>query len=375
MGCIGRAIASGRGFSDPFCVPSGPSAWEPPTYPYLIGGVFRALGIYSTASAWMLLSLNSLFSALTCIPVYLIARRMMGEKVAQLSAWTWALLPYVWYWSIHWVWDTTLSPLLLSLIVLVALQLEEWEGMKGWALFGVLWGMAALTNPSLLSFLPFSGLWAWHRRRKRGFGSLTGVAVGSLLFLLCLSPWLIRNYRVFGQFVFIRDDFGQQLRLGNGPGANGVSMVYLQPNLNTGELQRFRNLGELAYDEEREREAFAFIRQNPGRFLVISLKRFVYYWAGIPRADSTVASGVLRRMPFLASSILALWGLVRAMRRKMPGAWLLALLVLSYPSVYYLVYPHARYRHPIEPELIVTAVFLLVAEAKVPKDGKAPIAA
>ena len=40
MGCIGRALATGRGFSDPFCTGAGPTAWEPPVYPSLIGGVF-----------------------------------------------------------------------------------------------------------------------------------------------------------------------------------------------------------------------------------------------------------------------------------------------------------------------------------------------
>jgi hypothetical protein len=33
--------------------------------------------------------------------------------------------------------------------------------------------------------------------------------------------------------------------------------------------------------------------------------------------------------------------------------------VLTYPTVYYFVFPHARYRHPIEPELVILIVFLL----------------
>src|SRR5208282_1211586 len=51
MGRIGAAIASGHGFSDPFGVPTGPTAWEPPLYPYLVAGVFRVFGIYTRASA------------------------------------------------------------------------------------------------------------------------------------------------------------------------------------------------------------------------------------------------------------------------------------------------------------------------------------
>jgi hypothetical protein len=53
MGRIGAAIASGRGFSDAFGAPTGPTAWEPPLYPYLTAGVFHIFGIYSRASAFI----------------------------------------------------------------------------------------------------------------------------------------------------------------------------------------------------------------------------------------------------------------------------------------------------------------------------------
>jgi hypothetical protein len=66
-----------------------------------------------------------------------------------------------------------------------------------------------------------------------------------------------------------------------------------------------------------------------------------------------------RTSAFLATSALALWGLGRALRQKLPGTWLFAGLVLTYPTVYYFVFPHARYRHPIEPELFILIVFLL----------------
>lgn len=359
MGCIGRSIAMGRGFSDPFCIPTGPSAWEPPVYPYLIGGVFKVFGIYTNTSAWVLLIINCVFSALTCFPIYSIANRTFGEHVARWSVWTWALLPYVWYWSIHWVWDTTISPFLLAVIFALTLKLQNWPGLRGWALFGFLWGLTALINPSLLSFLPIAGLWAWYRRHKNGLPTVAGVTLASVIFVASLAPWLVRNYRVFGQFVFLRDDFGQQLRLGNGPYGDGVSMVYLQPNLNPQELERFRAMGELAYAEQRRHEAYDFIRQHPGRTAVVDLKKFAYYWMGIPKAEEGIAVTFLRNAVFLASSVLAIWGAIFAVRRRARGAWLFALLLLSYPTVYYIVYPHARYRHPIEPELIILIAFLI----------------
>ncbi len=150
MGRVGRSVALGQGFSNPYGGNTGPTAWEPPLYPYLIGGVFKVFGIYTYASAWVLLSINSLFAALTTIPVFLIAHRTFGARVALWSARTWALNPYVWYWSVHWIWDTTFTPLMLALIFLVSLELQQWPGWRGWVLFGALWGIGALANPTML---------------------------------------------------------------------------------------------------------------------------------------------------------------------------------------------------------------------------------
>jgi len=372
MGRIGESIAAGRGFGNPYGGSTGPTAWEPPLYPYLIGGVFKIFGIYSDRSAWVLLSFNSLCTALTSIPIFLIARKTMGERVALWSAWTWALLPYAMYWSLHWIWDASLTPLLLSLIFLGALELEDWPGFKGWVAFGLLWGVASLSNASILSFLPFSGLWAWHRRRKRGLSSFGGVALASLIFFLVVSPWLLRNYRTFGRFVFIRDDFGYELRLGNGPDADGRLMAYLQPNLNLLELQTYSRLGEQAYEARCRRLAFNWIEENPGRFFLISLKRFFYYWDNTVKATNGTAVVDFRNSLFLASSVLAFWGLGRALRKKKPGAWLFFWLVAVYPVIYYFFFPGARYRHPIEPELLILVVFLL-SEVERPKPRALPV--
>jgi len=228
-----------------------------------------------------------------------------------------------------------------------------------WALFGALYGIGALANPTMLAFLPFCGLWIWRQRFKRGLPSLAGVALSSIVFFAALSPWLVRNYEVFHRFVLIRDDFGLQFRLGNWKGADGMLMAYLQPNLNNLELEKFQRLGEIAYADDCKRQAFDWIKSNPSRFAIVSLKRFFYYWNGIPRPTSSTSFFDFRSSAFLATSVLAIWGAIRAVRAKRPAAWLFAGLILTYPAVYYFVYPHARYRHPIEPELVILVVFLV----------------
>jgi dolichyl-phosphate-mannose-protein mannosyltransferase len=364
MGRIGAAVASGQGFSNPFGVATGPTAWESPLYPYLIGGVFRMFGTYSPASAFVLLSINSVFSALTCIPIFLAARWIFSEKVAIGAAWTWALLPYVMFWCTRWVWETSLSALLMATIFWLTLNLEKREGLKPWLELALVWGITALSSTVLLAFLPASGLWAWYRRARRGKASFAGVVLASGLFLACIAPWMVRNYQTFGRLFFIRDNFGAELRLGNGNGADGTWMKHLHPTQDLYALRQYRAMGELAYIDMRKRQALDYIEADYARFATLCVKRFVYYWAGPPRLAQVWWLAQVKNSLFLATSVLMFWGLGRALRQRRPGAWLLFWLILLQPAIYYVVFPNQRYRHPIEPAMAILGVFLLTEVGK-----------
>src|SRR6202023_1313239 len=102
MGRIGRALATGYGYADPFSGHTGPTAWVGPLYPLLIALVFKLTGVYTQFSAWILLTLNSLFSALTVFPIAAIARRCFAPTALRTgysasnvrwSVWLWALYP------------------------------------------------------------------------------------------------------------------------------------------------------------------------------------------------------------------------------------------------------------------------------------------
>src|SRR5271154_6100442 len=147
MGRIARSLATGQGFSSPTDLPTGPSAWAPPVYPYILAGVFKLFGVYSNLSAWDILTFNSIFSALTCLTLYRIAGNLYGRGVARATAWTWALFPYAIYWPVRVVWEQSLTAFLLSLALLLTLRMAERPPRRReWILFGLLWGVIALTN-------------------------------------------------------------------------------------------------------------------------------------------------------------------------------------------------------------------------------------
>jgi len=174
MGRIARSIALGQGFSSPTDLPTGPSAWAPPVYPFILAGVFKLFGVYSQLSAWVILTFNSIFSALTCLTLYRIAAKIYGVAVAPATAWTWALFPYAIYWPARVVWEMSLSAFLLSWALWLTLSLaneiangNESPRPRQWIGFGLLWGVMALTNTALLSMLPFCLIYLLWRLPRR----------------------------------------------------------------------------------------------------------------------------------------------------------------------------------------------------------------
>jgi len=118
----------------------------------------------------------------------------------------------------------------------------------------------------------------------------------------------------------------------------------------------------LAYIDMRKRQALNYIQAEYPRFVLLCLKRFIYFWDGPPRLAQIWWLAEVKNSLFLASSVLMFWGLGRALRHRKPGAWLLFWLILSYPAIFYVVFAVPRYRRPIEPEITILGVYLL-AEA------------
>ncbi len=182
MGRIGQALATGYGFADPFLGHTGPTAWVGPLYPLLIGAVFKLFGVYTLKSAWILLAIDCALCALIIPAVWEIASRCFNHRVALWSAWIWALHPAAMQYAVRWVWETTLTTLLFSWVIVLALRMRNIGGdaydadsamtTRRWACFGLLWGLIALGNASLALFYPSAGSGFWPEQSSGSARSL-----------------------------------------------------------------------------------------------------------------------------------------------------------------------------------------------------------
>ena len=357
-GRIARSIALGLGYASPTDLQTGPTAWTAPVYPYILGQVFKVFGIYANASAWVILVFNSIFAAMTCWTMYRIAEHIFGQSVARGTAWTWAVFPYVIYWPVRVVWDVCLSTFLLTLALWFALLMRERDGTRRWIAYGLLWGLMALTNTALLILLPFLLVWICYPDWRK---SIKPVALCLLTMAVCVTPWTIRNYRVFGRFVFIRDNLPLELHEANNESANALWTRSEHPGNDSEAMKRFQELGEIRYMDETKREFLTFIRAHPGEFLWFTVERVFYFWAAPPQATNVAGYDlwVARHVQFLLAAAFAFAGLVLMFVRKHTYRWLLAPFLVIYPLPYYLVNPFPRYKHPIETIMTMLIVYLL----------------
>lgn len=365
MGRVARSIVEGKGFANPLFEDSGPTAWMPPLFPYLLAAVFKIFGVYTKASALVMLSLNCLASAVNCIPVYFMARKSFGARIGLWSGWGWAVFPYGVYFPSEMIWPTTLATLELSAVFMLALYLADSDRASSWISYGLLWALAALTEPALVSVLPLISLWACYRLyrgRKRWF---LCAAASSLAFLVAVAPWFIRNYAVFHRFVPFRDGAGLELRLGNSDDTSYLVNKQLGPWFNAAEWDEFKRVGEIEYMAHKGRQGMDYIKTHPAMFLKTTVRRIVYVWTSFWSLDfARIADEPLDRPNiFFCTSIsaLAVLGFRRAYRANRAATVPYALALFSYPLVYYVTHNEMRYRRPIDPLLLVLAVIAIAS--------------
>ncbi len=358
FGRVGRSIAQGHGFGNPLAN-TGLSALLPPVYPYVLASIFKVFGVYTTTSIIAALALNSVISALTCVPIFYIAKKCFGERAGKWAGWGWVFFPYGVYYGADWAWSTCLVTLLFCWTFLLAIKLEDSDNLLSWLAFGLLGGVTALTEPVVLSVLPLLGLWTCYRRLRKRRSWIVPAAVAALGAVVVIGPWIARDYAIFHRFIPIRSGYGMELYIGN----NGYSTSWvnrdLHPNHSATEQDEYERVGEIAYMDHKRDQAKAYIDAHRGWYAWIVVRRAVYMWTGY----WSLTSEYLKEEPLdppnifvqTTVSLLTLIGLWRAFRANAALAARFAIVLAFFPAAYYFSHPETYYLRPADPIFVVLA--------------------
>ena len=357
MGWVARSIFLFGHFSSPFFPLTGPTALVPPLYPYLLASIFRGFGLYTTTSALVALGVNSALSALTCIPVFYLARHAGGSRTATVAGWLWVVYPFSIYFASTRIWDYSLTASLFAFTWWIAHLLHRNPTMLSSLAFGALYGITALSNPSVLTIYPVVVsliLWKIVRRGDNWLKPVSLIIVGTAFALL---PWTIRNYHVLHVPVPVRNGFWLECWAGNHGDVSSDNPASAHPASNSYEMDRYKQLGEVKYFDEKKTMALAFVSSHPFETILVSARRTVRFWTGFWSMRAEYLHDQPLDLPnlFFCSTVsgLMFFGLWRFWERSWRAALPSVLLVLIFPIPYYMTHASMDYRQPIEPMIIV----------------------
>lgn len=365
-GNVAHSLATGAGFSSPFRVDTGPTAWMTPVYPLLLAGMMRLFGVYTYHSFLAAVGLNILASTLVCVPLFYAGKRIGGMALAALAAWLWAVFPNAVLMTYQSLWDQSVAALLGAAIFWATLKVAESRTRRAWAAYGLLWGATLMTTPTFLSLAPFLLAWMIYRARRRAWPWLANAALAAGLAALCCVPWTVRNYEVFHSLVPLRSILGLQLWVGNNPQAKVIWLGDQHPIHDSAERQKYIQMGEMAYMRDKERNAVRYILTHPRHEAELIGGRFVSLWAGgtpIPVRDFFRNGSAWFRYVLLFNVCLfagMVAGIVILYRARSTYALPAAVFPLVFPWAYYLTLSMPRYRHPIDPVLILLMAIALL---------------
>jgi hypothetical protein len=195
------------------------------------------------------------------------------------------------------------------------------------------------------------------------------LALLAIIPILTVSPWLMRNYLVFHQPVFVRDNLGMELAVSNNSCAtfsfdvNRKSECFKSshPNESYEEASRVRALGEPTYNRIRMHDAISWIKNNRGQFSWLTWQRFLAFWfpnsTGNPLDEEEHSWSDWVTYLF---TLLSVPGLLVLWRNNRFTAIVFSLWLLLFPLVHYLIHFSTRYRRPVLWATLLPGSYLLV---------------
>jgi hypothetical protein len=216
-------------------------------------------------------------------------------------------------------------------------------------LLGLMAGLALYVRPSVLAVW----LVAWIVAVVSSFIDrtdrsrwMTHSAVALAAFVLAMSPWWIRNYRVFGTFVLTTTSVGESLYDGWNPRGDGSSNFWFKGSDATKELS------EVEADRHWRNEAIAWAKENPSRVLELACLKFLRFWSPVPNEPRfqdpislIVTAGAT--VPIYLLAILGWWVASKTPIRRVAGYSLIP--IVTFCLLHLIFVSSVRYRVPIMP--------------------------
>lgn len=265
-------LIEGRGYSEDGI----PTAYWPVGWPAVAALLYKIFGAHIS----VLQTANLLFASASFFLALALGRAMFTSEVAARIG---VLLLTVYPNNIAYVSLTATETFYTFLLLLGTWLFITRRTLPTAILCGLVFGYATLTKPQTL-FMPailvaISFLFEAGYRLK--LKTLAHGAVVSLAMAVVISPWIYRNYLVFGEPVFISTNSGWALYVGNNPSvlANRGFPTDNGPEVKALWNETFTVTNQLQSSRAARAAAVQWIKENPGTYLLLMPIKAFSLWS------------------------------------------------------------------------------------------------
>ncbi|MBU0673300.1 MAG: hypothetical protein KJ950_01500 [Proteobacteria bacterium] len=388
LGSISANLSLGRGFSSPFSPGSDPSAWFAPLLPSLWAGIFKLLGLFSLASLYAILLIDTLLACGTLILYYKIARLIYRKAGLDDNKYPFITTVILSLWpaggfDIISPWYTDWQFFMMALAVYATLQWLITPSLRTTVIMALVGaaGMTVTQNTALI----FAGgsLYALSTPPGFSFRLVRQIVFIAFFVFLSMAPWTLYNYARMGAFIPFRSDFGIELRQGNSErGTVSQDATSVHPSVDRNELQKYLKMGEVQYEKSALHESYRYILDHPLITTKRTLTRIYLYWCSdlfnqYPwYPNSKQASGIwffteiIWKMLFwLSPAIALLVSLSSGWARLVPFRWLFYWILLTVPLPYYITIVLTAYPLTTLPWVLLFAIIAITLKVVPPRYG------
>jgi hypothetical protein len=351
---IAQAIVDGKGFSNPFQVETGPTAWMPPLYPFVLA-LLIALFKKKVLLVCSVIFIKNIVLVTAGLLIYTIAKKTRYVLRAEIAVALYCLSLLTFFkWFFQLTHDEWLLLLLICILYPWAVHIRE---NRGRFLQSILWGcfggICMLASPIL------GIVWGATAFVVMAFRQPLKYLIVS--FVLCSAvclPWMIRNYMVFDRLILMKSNIYFDIYTANYETEQGlfteVSVVRMHPlwTIKNDPEAPYKVLGEMRFMDmykEKFKKAFA---ADPGRWAACIAHRFVaafIIYAPFCEHNPGVIEkpDALKIIVHLLPSLCLLLMLLAAKRNHAPCVLLAVFIYLLYLMPYVAVSYYTRYGIPL----------------------------
>jgi 4-amino-4-deoxy-L-arabinose transferase-like glycosyltransferase len=346
------------------------TAFWPIGYPAFLGLLFKVFG----PSVLVGKIANLLLACASFAVLYWVALKLFGSiRIARIAVLLISLYPNNAAYASLLLTETLYAFLVLTAILLLLDRASLWRLVVA----GIILGLATLVKTQTILLVPFLiAIATWEGLSVTGMLGVSRrtIAVG-LIAMAVVSPWTLRNYKVFGEFILVSTNGGISWLSGNNPSVVGD---YLHDFSETDPLVKSVNFSvadQVASDKRARALAMDWIKNNIGAFIGLMPKKIFRLWAPDGEAEwgYQMGSPIYAGNEFwfrlcrganqafyvfvLALSMMALWRLAvsRAPLRQYVGYGMAAF----FTALCMVFSGQSRYHFPLMPLMIVYSAYTI----------------